>query len=127
MGQKEKSHVSIGILDCYHAAQLQPLLYWCDYTEYTTRWKDIKVKTEGYHCSKYDGKLWLLFNKFKNMLDPMTKFTPKIWFTTVRKYNLQKDIKVHSWFFMRRAPWVGAWGAKGGVRGFQCNMARIWT
>ena len=33
-----------------------------------------------------------MFKKCKEMLDPITKLTLEIWFTVIRKYNLEKEI-----------------------------------
>ena len=48
------------------------------------------VKNRGVSCAKYDSSM---FKKCKEMLDPITKLTLEIWFTVIRKYNLEKEIK----------------------------------
>lgn len=38
-----------------------------------------------------------MFKKNEKMLDPITRFTLEIWFIVVRKYNLEREIKILSW------------------------------
>ena len=38
-----------------------------------------------------------VFKKNENTLDSITRFTLEIWFTVVRKYKLEREIKILTW------------------------------
>ena len=93
---KDKGGLALpNLLKYYYAAQIRPLVYWCD-SEYTARWKDIELKTEGCYTQSMVANRDM-FKKNENTLDLITRFTLEIWFTVVRKYNLEKEIKILSW------------------------------
>ncbi len=38
-----------------------------------------------------------MFKKYENKLDSTTRFTLELWFTMVRKYNLERETKILTW------------------------------
>ena len=93
---KEKGGLALpNLQEYYYAAQIRPLVCWC-VRDYSTRWKDIELGTEGTHVQSIIANR-NMFIVEKEKLDPITKFMLGIWFLVVRKYNLEREIKVLTW------------------------------
>lgn len=75
---KDKGGLALpNLKEYYYDAQLRHLVYWCD-TSYTTRWSVQSMIANR--------------NMFKEKLDSITKFTLEIWYTVVKKYNLEVKV-----------------------------------
>lgn len=79
----------------FHAAQLRPLVYWCD-ENYVARWKDVETCIPGYHIQTLLGENTIP-GYIRNLIDPITIFTLETWFTLTRQLKLKKEQKILKW------------------------------
>ena len=81
--------------DFYTAAQLSPLILWCN-PEYEANWKDIEISLLGrpvqslLGCPSAIGDLPDLQNQW-------VCFSLNVWLDFVKKFQIQKEIKILRW------------------------------
>lgn len=81
--------------DYYFAAQLRPLVCWCD-LGVETKWKEIENKSQGIPVQALIGKKSNFQNQIQ-YINPITQFTLKMWFTMVKELHLEKQIQIWNW------------------------------
>lgn len=94
--QKEKGGLALPCLrDYYLSAQLRPLVNWCNPT-YVAKWKSIETSLIDIpiqsllSCSRDKDELSLSLN-------PGINFSLKVWREVVKRFQIQKEIKLLSW------------------------------
>ena len=94
---KEKGGMGLPKLkDYYRAAQLRPIIMWCD-KDYNAKWKDIEKVVADTPTQALVGNLKLM-KSLQEWIDPITLHTLSIWFDFVRQHKLERDIKLLGWF-----------------------------
>ena len=94
---KDKGGLSLPNLKAYfQAAQLGPLLKWCD-ENYIARWKDIEKNVLQYPIQSLVGNVNLT-KKLQGSINPITTHTLDIWFDLIKKYKLGQDMQLLNWF-----------------------------
>ena len=83
------------LLEYYYAAQLRPLICWCN-PGYYAMWKDLEMAMSGIPLQAIisDGALT------KHLLDkanPLIGLSLKIWKQTQKLCNMQKTAKLSKW------------------------------
>lgn len=94
---KEKGGMGLPKLNNYYrAAQLRPIIMWCD-KDYNAKWKDIEKVVADTPIQALIGNLKLM-KSLQEWMDPITRHTLNIWFDFVRQHKLERNVKLLSWF-----------------------------
>lgn len=94
--EKNKGGMSLpNLKDYYYAAQLRPLVCWCD-LQIETKWKEIESEFQGVPVQALIGKK-SHFQRQIQYINPITQFTLKIWFKIVKEFHLEKQIQILNW------------------------------
>jgi hypothetical protein len=93
---KEKGGLALpNLKEYYHAAQLRPLLYWCS-DDYVSRWKEIEAPGSTFPIQTLIGGKETPVN-LKKEIDPITDYTLNIWYSTVKRLKLGKELGLLKW------------------------------
>lgn len=93
---KEKGGRALPCLqDYYYAAQLKPLVCWCD-PNYESKWKTMEIAQMGTPIQSILGNKSQAESCY-NRLNQWTVFSVKLWFKVLRKLQLEKQVGILSW------------------------------
>uniref|UniRef100_A0A3Q3ASL9 Reverse transcriptase domain-containing protein n=1 Tax=Kryptolebias marmoratus TaxID=37003 RepID=A0A3Q3ASL9_KRYMA len=77
------------------AAQLRHVICWCT-PDYIAKWKDMEKEFGGYPIQSVIGDEDR-YERIKKNMDPITVFTLDLWFKTLKKHKIKKEMKVLRW------------------------------
>lgn len=81
--------------DFYVAAQLTPLILWCN-PEYEANWKDIELSISGRPVQSLLGCPSVI-KDLPNLQNQWVYFSLNVWSDFVKKFQIQKEIKILRW------------------------------
>lgn len=81
--------------DYYEAAQLGPIVKWCD-KHYNSKWKEIEMRVANKPVQSLLGNITLI-KTLKDSIDPITFHTRTIWADFIKRHRLEKEVRLLSW------------------------------
>lgn len=82
--------------DYYRAAQLGPIIKWCD-KDYSTKWKDIEMIATDVPIQSLIGNIKSI-KALRDSIDPISSHTLNLWFDLIKQYKLERDVRLLNWF-----------------------------
>lgn len=95
---KDKGGLALpNLREYFHAAQLRHLIFWCN-EGYVARWKDIEVTTPKSPLQTYIGETEIsTYEQNENDTNPVVLFTLDVWYSTVKRLKIGKEIGLLKW------------------------------